>query len=425
MKSYKSMTKEELLQEKQSLEEAYKEYQKRDLSLNMARGKPSKAQLDLSMDMLSIVGKDTDMDVAVNVDARNYGGLTGIEGARQLIASMVDADPDQVVMGGNSSLNLMFDQVTRGMISGYLGNTPWCKLDKVKWLCPVPGYDRHFAVTEHYGIEMINIPMTEDGPDMDMVEELVSSDPAIKGIWCVPKFTNPQGIVYSDETVRRMAALKPAAPDFRIFWDNAYCVHYLYDEVKIPNILELAKEYGNEDMIFEFVSTSKISFAGAGVAGIVASDANLDDIEKTMTVRTIGHDKLNQLRHALFFENGAKILDHMKLHADILRPKFEVILDTLDQEVKDREIGSWTKPLGGYFVTFKALPGCATRIISLAKEAGMVMTSAGAPFPYHDDPEDAYIRIAPSFPTVEELKVAADLFTVCVRLASVEKLLEA
>ena len=423
MKSYKSMSKEELLQEKQSLEEAYKEFQKRDLSLNMARGKPSKAQLDLSMDMLTIVDSDTDMDVAVNVDARNYGGLIGIEGARELIASMVDAKPEQVVMGGNSSLNLMFDTVTRGMISGYLGNTPWCKLDKVKWLCPVPGYDRHFAVTEHYGIEMINIPMTEDGPDMDMVEELVSSDPAIKGIWCVPKFTNPQGIVYSDETVRRMAALKPAAPDFRVFWDNAYCVHYLYDEVKIPNILELAKEYGNEDMIFEFVSTSKISFAGAGVAGIVASKANLDDIEKTMTVRTIGHDKLNQLRHAIFFENGNKILDHMKLHADILRPKFEVVLDALEREVKDCEIGSWTKPQGGYFVTFKALPGCATRIITLAKEAGMVMTGAGAPFPYHKDPEDAYIRIAPSFPTVEELAVASELFAVCVKLASVEKLL--
>ncbi len=423
MKSYKSMSKEELLQEKQSLEEAYKEFQKRDLSLNMARGKPSKAQLDLSMDMLTIVDSDTDMDVAVNVDARNYGGLIGIEGARELIASMVDAKPEQVVMGGNSSLNLMFDTVTRGMISGYLGNTPWCKLDKVKWLCPVPGYDRHFAVTEHYGIEMINIPMTEDGPDMDMVEELVSSDPAIKGIWCVPKFTNPQGIVYSDETVRRMAALKPAAPDFRVFWDNAYCVHYLYDEVKIPNILELAKEYGNEDMIFEFVSTSKISFAGAGVAGIVASKANLDDIEKTMTVRTIGHDKLNQLRHAIFFENGNKILNHMKLHADILRPKFEVVLDALDREVKDCEIGSWTKPQGGYFITFKSLPGCATRIITLAKEAGMVMTGAGAPFPYHKDPEDAYIRIAPSFPTVEELAVASELFAVCVKLASVEKLL--
>ncbi|MBQ1902105.1 MAG: aminotransferase, partial [Lachnospiraceae bacterium] len=390
---------------------------------NMARGKPSKAQLDLSMDMLTIVDSDTDMDVAVNVDARNYGGLIGIEGARELIASMVDAKPEQVVMGGNSSLNLMFDTVTRGMISGYLGNTPWCKLDKVKWLCPVPGYDRHFAVTEHYGIEMINIPMTEDGPDMDMVEELVSSDPAIKGIWCVPKFTNPQGIVYSDETVRRMAALKPAAPDFRVFWDNAYCVHYLYDEVKIPNILELAKEYGNEDMIFEFVSTSKISFAGAGVAGIVASKANLDDIEKTMTVRTIGHDKLNQLRHAIFFENGNKILNHMKLHADILRPKFEVVLDALDREVKDCEIGSWTKPQGGYFITFKSLPGCATRIITLAKEAGMVMTGAGAPFPYHKDPEDAYIRIAPSFPTVEELAVASELFAVCVKLASVEKLL--
>ncbi len=423
MKSYKNMSKEELLQEKQSLEEAYKEFQKRDLSLNMARGKPSKAQLDLSMDMLTIVDSDTDMDVAVNVDARNYGGLIGIEGARELIASMVDAKPEQVVMGGNSSLNLMFDTVTRGMISGYLGNTPWCKLDKVKWLCPVPGYDRHFAVTEHYGIEMINIPMTEDGPDMDMVEELVSSDPAIKGIWCVPKFTNPQGIVYSDETVRRMAALKPAAPDFRVFWDNAYCVHYLYDEVKIPNILELAKEYGNEDMIFEFVSTSKISFAGAGVAGIVASKANLDDIEKTMTVRTIGHDKLNQLRHAIFFENGNKILNHMKLHADILRPKFEVVLDALDREVKDCEIGSWTKPQGGYFITFKSLPGCATRIITLAKEAGMVMTGAGAPFPYHKDPEDAYIRIAPSFPTVEELAVASELFAVCVKLASVEKLL--
>ncbi len=425
MKSYSSMSKEELYKEKESLERAYKEYQKRDLSFNMARGKPSPEQLDLSMDLLTIVDAKTAMEVEKGIDVRNYGGLDGIPGAKRVLAKMVDAKEEQVIVCGNSSLNIMFDQVNRGMTLGYMGHTPWSKLDSVKWLCPVPGYDRHFAVTEHFGIEMINVPMSEDGPDMDMVERLVAEDPSIKGIWCVPKFTNPQGYVYSDETVRRMANLSPAAEDFRVFWDNAYCIHYLYDEVKIPNILELAKANGKEDMIFEFVSTSKVTFAGGGIAGIVASENNLADVKKTMTMQTIGYDKVNQLRHALFFKDGDLLEEHMASHAEILRPKFENVLATLERDLAGLDAGSWVKPLGGYFITFESLPGCATRIISLAKDAGLTMTGAGAPFPYHKDPDDSIIRIAPSYPTADEMKEAAELFTVCVRLATTEKYLEA
>ena len=424
MAAYANMSKEELNQEKEALMQAYKEWQGKGLTLNMARGKPSEEQLDLSIGLLNSIVDE--MDVVreeKNIDLRNYGGLEGITGARKLLATMLEVDPEDVVVYGNSSLNMMFDTISRAWNKGILGNTPWGKLDKVKFLCPAPGYDRHFAICEYFGIEMITIPMTEDGPDMDMVEELVSKDEAVKGIWCVPKFSNPQGIVYSDETVRRFAALKPAAKDFRIFWDNAYCVHYLYDEIKILNILDEARKAGNEDIVFEFCSTSKVSFAGAGISGMAASEANRKDALATMTVMTIGHDKVNQLRHAIFFDRGAKVAEHMKKHADLLRPRFEIVLHALEKNLGGKEVGTWGNPKGGYFITFEALEGCATRIVELAKECGVVMTGAGAPFPYHKDPKDSVIRIAPSYPSREELKEAAEIFTICVRLASVEKFL--
>ncbi len=427
MKAYSEMSKEELLQEKESLLRAYEDYQKMDLSLNMARGKPAPDQFDLAMDLLNGPTPEDVHAISALEDIRNYGGMDGIEGAKEVLATMAEVKPEEVIVFGNSALNIIFDQITRGMITGYLGETPWCKLPKVKWLCPVPGYDRHFAITEHYGIEMINIPMNADGPDMDLVEEYVK-DPAVKGIFCVPKYANPDGCVYSDETVRRFANLKPAAKDFRIFWDNAYAVHHLYDDDAhrghILNILEECRKAGNENLVFEFVSTSKVSFSGGGIAGMMASEENLADVKKTMTVQTIGHDKINQFRHAKFFDNGRKIDEHMKKHAALLRPKFELVQKKLSEGLDGLAVGEWTNPLGGYFVTFKTIPGCASRVIGLAKDAGVVMTGAGAPFPYHKDPEDAYIRIAPTFPSVEELGTALDIFVVCVKLASVEAFLK-
>ncbi len=424
-KSYKEMSKKELLHEKGSLEAAFDEWKNRGLTLNMARGKPSEEQLDLSMDLLNVGVEEIDVVRAEkNIDLRNYGGLEGIYSARELLATMLEVNADQVIVYGNSSLNLMFDTIGRAMIKGLMGNTPWCKLDKVKFLCPVPGYDRHFSICDYYGIEMINVPMTENGPDMDVVEKLVAEDEAIKGIWCVPKFSNPQGIVYSDETVKRFAKLKPAAKDFRIFWDNAYCVHYLYDEIKIANIIDECEKAGNPDMVFEFCSTSKISFAGAGISGFAASDKNLKEALATMTVQTIGHDKVNQLRHSIFFEAGKKIPEHMKKHAAILRPRFEMVLKTLERDLGGRDAGEWLAPRGGYFITFTSLPGCAKHIVELCKRAGVVLTGAGAPFPYGKDPDDSTIRIAPTYPSRDELELAADIFTICVRLASVEKYLE-
>ncbi|MCR5145370.1 MAG: aminotransferase class I/II-fold pyridoxal phosphate-dependent enzyme [Lachnospiraceae bacterium] len=426
MQSYETMSKEELQQEFEQVKAIYKEYQGKGLKLDMSRGKPSTEQLDLGLEMLDIINSKSDMKAENGIDTRNYGVLDGIPDAKKLMAEVMEVTPDEVMIFGNSSLNTMFDMVARSMIFGVCGDTPWCKLDKVKWLCPVPGYDRHFAVTEHFGIEMINIPMSEDGPDMDMVEKLVSSDPAIKGIWCVPKYSNPQGVVYSDETVRRMANLKPAASDFRIYWDNAYIVHHLYtaEEGKLLNIIEECKKAGNPDMVYEFASTSKISLAGSGIAAIASSEKNLADMKKTITIQTIGYDKVNMLRHARYFKNAQGVLDHMKKHADILRPRFELVLETLDRELKGRGVGTWINPKGGYFVTYQTLEGCATEVIRLAKEAGVVMTGAGAPFPYHKDPQDSVIRIAPSYPSLEELKDAAEIFAVCVRYASLEKMLQ-
>ena len=426
MQAYANMTKEQLLEEEAKLRQVYQEYQGRGLQLDMSRGKPSPEQLDLAMELLNALDTETVMKAENGLDVRNYGGLDGIPEAKRLMADMMDVKPEQVIVCGNSSLNTMYDMVARGMLKGFLGETPWCKLDKVKFLCPVPGYDRHFAVTEHFGVEMINVPMTEDGPDMDMVEELVSKDDAIKGMWCVPKYSNPQGVVYSDETVRRLAAMKPAAKDFRIFWDNAYAVHHLYGEEngKLLNILEECEKAGNPDMVFEFASTSKVSFAGGGISGIAASEANLADIKKSLTIQTIGSDKINQLRHVKFFKDGKGVAAHMERHASLLRPRFELVLETLDRELSGLGAGKWISPKGGYFITFEAMEGCATRIVALAKEAGVVMTPAGAPFPYGKDPKDSVIRIAPSYPSLEELKEAANVFVTCVKLATVEKLLE-
>ena len=426
MQAYATMTKEQLTEEREKLRQVYKEYQDKGLKLDMSRGKPSAEQLDLAMGLLNALDKESVMAAENGLDVRNYGGLDGIPEAKRLLAGMMDAKEEQVIVYGNSSLNIMYDTVSRGMVFGYLGETPWCKLDKVKFLCPVPGYDRHFAVTEHFGIEMINVPMSEDGPDMDMVEELVSKDEAIKGIWCVPKYSNPQGVVYSDDTVCRMANLKPAAKDFRIFWDNAYAVHHLYgaENGQILNILEECEKAGNPDMVFEFASTSKVSFAGGGIAGMASSQANLADAKKSMTIQTIGHDKVNQLRHAKFFKDIDGIMEHMEKHATLLRPRFELVLDTLEQELEGLEAGNWISPKGGYFITFEAVEGCATRIVELAKQAGVVMTPAGAPYPYGKDPKDSIIRIAPSYPTLEDLGLAAKVFVVCVKLATVEKYLE-
>ena len=426
MAGYKDMTREELLQLKTGLEAQYREAQGRGLKLDMSRGKPSAAQLDISMGMMDVLTSDSDLKCEQGVDCRNYGILDGIVEAKRLLSDMMEVPIDNIIIYGNSSLNVMYDTVARSMTHGVMGSTPWCKLDKVKFLCPVPGYDRHFAITEYFGIEMINVPMTENGPDMDMVEKLVAEDEAVKGIWCVPKYSNPQGYSYSDETVLRFANLKPAAKDFRIYWDNAYGIHHLYDEnqAELVEILAACEKAGNPDMVYKFSSTSKISFPGSGVAAIAASEANLVDIRKQMTIQTIGHDKVNQLRHARFFKDINGMREHMRKHADIMRPKFEAVINTLEKELGGLGIGSWTKPMGGYFISFDAMEGCAKAIVAKCKDAGVVMTKAGATFPYGLDPKDSNIRIAPSFPTLEEMAEAAKLFALCVKLVSVEKLLE-
>ena len=426
MTAYKDLSKEELLELKKGLEARFEEIKAKGLSLDMSRGKPAADQLNLSMGMMDVLNSSEELTCANGVDCRNYGGLDGIDEAKQLLADMMEVPKDNVIIFGNSSLNVMYDTVARAMTHGVMGSTPWCKLDKVKFLCPVPGYDRHFAITEHFGIEMINIPMTSEGPDMDLVEELVNNDPAVKGIWCVPKYSNPQGYTYSEETVKRFAHLKPAAPDFRIYWDNAYSIHHLYDDNQdfLLEILDECAKAGNPDIVYKFTSTSKVSFPGSGIAAVAASKANLDDFRKYMTVQTIGHDKLNQLRHVRFFKDINGLHEHMKKHADILRPKFELVLATLDKELNGLGIGEWTKPHGGYFISFDSMEGGAKAIVAKAKEAGVVMTGAGATYPYGKDPKDSNIRIAPSYPSVEELGKAAEVFVLCVKLVSVEKLLE-
>lgn len=426
MKPYHLMSKEELASLKEQLTAVYKEYQGKNLSLNMARGKPSPEQLDLSLPMLDILNSSSDFK-SVDGDTRNYGVLTGIQEAKEFMAEMMSAPAENIVMYGSASLTLMFDTVSRSYTHGVMGSTPWCKLDKVKFLCPVPGYDRHFSICQFYGIEMINIPMTPTGPDMDMVEEYVNNDESVKGIWCVPLYSNPSGQCYSDETVKRFANLKPAAKDFRIFWDNAYCVHHLYPEnpCHILEILDECAKAGNPDMVYKFGSTAKVTFPGAGISAIATSKANIEDMKKQMNSQLISHDKLNQLRHVRFLKDGEGLAAHMAKHAALLRPRFEAVDEILNRELAGLEVGTWTKPMGGYFVSFDSLDGCAKKIVAMCKDAGVVMTGAGATFPYGKDPKDSNIRIAPSFPSLEELKLAAEIFCVCVKLVSIDKLLEA
>ncbi len=425
MKAYKEMTTEELQSLRAELHNQYKEYQARHLELNMARGKPGADQLNLSMGMMDVLSSSDDLTCEDGTDCRNYGVLDGIAEAKQLIADMMEVPADNIIIYGNSSLNVMYDTVARAMTHGIMGNTPWCKLDKVKFLCPVPGYDRHFAITEYFGVEMINVPMHADGPDMDLVERLVAEDEAIKGIWCVPKYSNPTGNSYSDEVVRRFARLKPAAKDFRIFWDNAYGIHHLYDDVQdeLIEILAECKKAGNPDMVYKFASTFKISFPGSGIAALATSHNNMEDIKKQLCIQTIGHDKVNQLRHVRFFGDINGMKEHMRLHANILRPKFEMVLNIFREELGGLEIGSWIEPKGGYFISFDALPGCAKKIVSRCKKAGVVLTGAGATYPYGNDPDDSNIRIAPSYPPVADLQIATRLFCLCVKLVSVDQIL--
>ena len=426
MKAYKNLSTEELQALLAQLESSFEDAKGKGLDLNMARGKPSVAQLNMCTEVVAELNKVSDYITESGVDCRNYGELTGIYEAKKLMGDLMGVPAEQVIVCGNSSLNIMYDTISRSVVFGVNGNTPWSKLDKVKFLCPVPGYDRHFAITELFGIEMINIPMTAEGPDMDMVREYVENDEAVKGIWCVPKYSNPSGITYSDDTVRAFASLKPAAKDFRIFWDNAYVVHDLYEDKKdtLLEILAACKEAGNEDMVYEFSSTSKITFAGAGIAAVASSQANLNWMTKTMTIQTISYDKINQLRHVRFFNGNVEgIYERMSKLADFMRPKFDALLQLFDEELDGLEIGTWTRPNGGYFISFDAMEGCAKEIVAKCKEAGVTLTGAGATFPYGKDPKDSNIRIAPSYPELDELMEAAKIFILCVKLVSVKKLL--
>lgn len=383
MESYQNLSKEQLLALKSELEASYEEKKALNLQLDMSRGKPSPSQLDVSLGLMDALNSNSVLKSEDGTDCRNYGVLDGIPEAKKLMADMMGTTADHIIIFGNASLTIMYDSISRSYTHGVLGSTPWCKLDKVKFLCPVPGYDRHFAITERFGIEMINVPMTQDGPDMDMVEELVANDDSIKGIWCVPKYSNPQGYCYSDETVRRFANLKPAAKDFRIYWDNAYVIHHLYEDnqVEIPDIISECEKAGNPNLVYEFASTSKVSFPGSGIAAMAASAENLADVKKQMTIQTIGYDKLNQLRHVAYFKNIDGLKAHMKKHADAMRPKFEAVLKVLDEELTGAEIGSWVKPLGGYFISFDAMEGCAKKIVAKCKEAGVTLTNAGCHIP--------------------------------------------
>ena len=419
------MTKEQLEQVLAEAKSEYEGYKALGLALNMARGKPAADQLSLTKDMLDAVNSSSDCKAADGTDCRNYGILDGIKETKKIFCDMLGVADEELIVGGNSSLNLMYDTIARNYMFGVSReSTPLKDQGKIKWLCPVPGYDRHFAITERFGFEMINIPVSADGPDMDMIEKLVAEDESIKGIWCVPMYANPTGITYSDETVKRFAALKPKAKDFRIFWDNAYCIHHLTDTPDtLLNILDECKKAGNEDMVYIFASTSKVSFAGAGVAVMASSKANIEYVKYHMTVQTIGFDKINQLRHAKFFGDFEGVKAHMKKHAAIIAPKFDAVIKALDENIKPLGIGSYNTPRGGYFIAFDTLPGCAKRVVALCKEAGVVMTGAGATFPYGKDPKDSNIRIAPTLPPIAELEQAMKVFICAVKIASDEVLL--
>lgn len=418
------MSKEQLEQFKAECEKKYDEYKAEGLNLNMSRGKPSPEQLDLTLEMLNVLNKDN-LVSENGMDCRNYGVLDGIPEAKKLFAPMAGVPESNVIICGNSSLNIMFWVMQMAFTHGVLGGKPFSQQGKLKFLCPVPGYDRHFAITEFFGFEMINVPMNEDGPDMDIIEKLVAEDESIKGVWCVPQYSNPTGISFSDEVVKRFAQLKPKAKDFRIFWDNAYTVHYLTDDhTRILNIFDEAKKCGNEDIVYIFASTSKITFPGAGVALIGASDANIASFKKALGFATIGYDKINQMRHVVFFDGKFENLEkHMDLHAKSLAPKFDKVLEILDNEIAPLGIGEYTRPKGGYFISFDSVKGCAKRIAELAKNAGVVLTPAGSAYPYGKDADDTNIRIAPSFPTLEELTKAMEVFALCIKLASAEKFL--
>ncbi len=426
MKKYSEMTREELLAEKQQLKKQYEAYQNSGFHLNISRGIPSEAQLELSMGMMDVLHSEADYLSENGQDTRNYGSLTGLPEAKALMAEVMETRPENVIIFCDSSLNIMYDLVSKSYTHGVMGSTPWCRLDKVKFLCVVPGYDRHFAITEHFGIEMVSIPMLADGPDMDLVEKYVNNDSSVKGIWCVPKYSNPTGTVYSDEVVERFARLTPAAEDFRIYWDNAYNVHHLdFNHMHvIPEILTLCKEHGRPDMVYKFGSFSKISFSGSSIAALATSPANIADVTAQMKIQTIGHNKINQLRHVRFFKNAQYVMMHMAKHAAILKPKFDLVQMILHRELGDLGIAEWSDPDGGYFVSFNTQPGLAKKVVGMMKDAGVVMTGAGATFPYGIDPEDRNIRIAPSYATPSDLDSAINLFTVCVRLATAEKLLE-
>jgi len=422
MTAYSKLSEQERKAEYAQLLKTFEELKARGLNLNMARGKPGKAQLDLVSDIFGLMQDPADY-VSDGIDVRNYGELSGIPAAKRLFADILGCRDSQVFVGGNASLQLMFDTISKAYTHGLLrSEKPWCKEDTVKWLCPAPGYDRHFKITETFGFEMITIPMTAAGPDMDAVEEAVK-DPAVKGIWCVPKYSNPDGIIYSNETIARMAAMKPAAPDFVIMWDNAYCIHEFEGEyVEFPDILAECEKAGNPDMVFEFASTSKVTLPGAGISCFACSEANMAYMEKLLTVQAISFDKVNQQRHVLYLKDKAHTLELMKKHAAIMGPKFRAVVDTLDREIAPLEIATWQRPKGGYFVSLNALPGTAKRTLALCKEAGVTMTGAGATFPYGKDPQDSNIRIAPSLPPVEELEQAIAVFCTCLKMAALEKL---
>ena len=423
--NYCTMTKQDLEKTYAMLQKDFAACKAKNLKLDMSRGKPAKNQIDLVSDILTVLSKPEDC-IADGVDTRNYGELAGIRCAREYWADILDCKPSQVFLGGTASLNLMFDVISRAYSHGLLhSERPWCKEETVKFLCPSPGYDRHFRITEFFGAELVTVPMTEEGPDMDMVEELVK-DPAVKGIWCVPKYSNPDGIIYSQKTVERFAALKPAAPDFAIMWDNAYCIHEFEGEyVPFPDIISLCQEAGNPDMVYEFASTSKITFAGGGISAMAASEANIQYFSKLFFVNTISFDKVNQLRHVLYLKNKAHTIEIMKRHASVMAPKFCTVLDMLDKEIAPCDFAHWNRPKGGYFVSLFTMKGTAKRALELCKEAGVVMTSAGATYPYGIDPDDSNIRIAPSLPPVADLEKAMEVFCVCLKLAAVEKLLDA
>lgn len=419
------MSAEELNGVKADLEEQYRKFKEQGLKLNMARGKPGAEQLNLSMKMLDILNSSSDIYASTGDDCRNYGMPEGLPELRKLFAEMMDVDDRNIIIGGNSSLNMMFDTISCAMTHGFAGCEPWSKQGHIKFLCPAPGYDRHFAITEYFGMKLITVPMLPTGPDMDVVEKLVSEDASIKGIWCVPKYSNPTGITFSDETVRRFAKLKPAAKDFRIFWDNAYCVHDLSDEPDtLLSLWDECKKAGNEDLPIFFTSTNKITFPGAGVAAMAASENNLAVLNKHRSFQTIGADKLNQLRHLYFLKDMDGVKAQMKRHRAIIEPKFKAVLDKLEKELGGKGVATWMNPKGGYFISVDVMKGCAKRVVSLCKEAGVVLTGAGATFPYGKDPDDSNIRVAPTYPPVEELEQAMDLFCICVQLAAVEKLLK-